>query len=91
MILSCDFSRRDVARPRRPRSPFPAYPAYTVPVLTFEDALHVDQEHDPTLMLERAVNGARSCNHSSKPGAIVHRVGQGQYSCTGVCQRDSYT
>eukprot|EP00966_Prymnesium_polylepis_P240025 5550203-Prymnesium_polylepis.1 len=39
------------------------------------DALHVDQEHDPTLMLERALNGgARSCNHSSKPRAIVHRV-----------------
>ena len=49
-------------------------------------ALHVDQEHDPTLMLERALNGARSCNHSSKPGAIVHRVIRDN---TGVCQRDS--
>ena len=49
-------------------------------------ALHVDQEHDPTLMLERALNGARSCNHSSKAGAIVHRVIRDN---TGVCQRDS--
>jgi len=51
-----------------------------------QDALHVDQEHNPTLMLERALNGARSCNHSSKPGAIVHRVIRDN---TGVCQRDS--
>eukprot|EP00966_Prymnesium_polylepis_P218284 5052385-Prymnesium_polylepis.1 len=39
-----------------------------------DDALQVDIEHDPTLMLECALNGARSGNHSSKPGAIVHRV-----------------
>jgi hypothetical protein len=31
-----------------------------------ERRLHVDQEHDPTLMLERALNGARSCNYPSK-------------------------
>ena len=50
------------------------------------DALHVDQEHDPTLMLERALNGARSCNHSSKPRAVVHRVIRDDVR---VCQRDS--
>ena len=52
------------------------------------DVLHVDQEQDPTRMLERALNGARSCNHSSKPRAIVHRVIRDN---TGVChcQRDS--
>eukprot|EP00966_Prymnesium_polylepis_P311466 7196257-Prymnesium_polylepis.1 len=38
-------------------------------------------------MLERALNGARSCNQSSKPGAIVHRVIRDNTS--GVCQRDS--
>ena len=50
------------------------------------DMLHVDQEHDPTRMLERALNGARSCNHSSKPRAIVHRVIRDDVR---VCQRDS--
>eukprot|EP00966_Prymnesium_polylepis_P072650 1686743-Prymnesium_polylepis.1 len=37
-------------------------------------------------MLERALNGARLCNHISKPRAIVHRVVRDN---TGVCQRDS--
>ena len=49
-------------------------------------ALHVDQEQDPTRMLERALNGARSCNHSSKPRAVVHRVIRDDVR---VCQRDS--
>jgi len=50
------------------------------------DVLHVDQEQDPTRMLERALNGARSCNHSSKPRAVVHRVIRDDVR---VCQRDS--
>ena len=50
------------------------------------DMLHVDQEQDPTRMLERALNGARSCNHSSKPRAVVHRVIRDDVR---VCQRDS--
>ena len=53
---------------------------------TKSDVLHVDQEHNPTLMLERALNGARSCNHSSKPRAVVHRVIRDDVR---VCQRDS--
>ena len=53
---------------------------------TVSDVLHVDQEQDPTRMLERALNGARSCNHSSKPRAVVHRVIRDDVR---VCQRDS--
>eukprot|EP00966_Prymnesium_polylepis_P027958 646512-Prymnesium_polylepis.1 len=37
-------------------------------------------------MLERALNGARSCKRSSKPRAIVHRVIRDSIC---VCQRDS--
>eukprot|EP00966_Prymnesium_polylepis_P306441 7081267-Prymnesium_polylepis.1 len=37
-------------------------------------------------MLERTLNGARSCNHSSKTRAFVHRVIRDN---TGVRQRDS--
>ena len=57
-----------------------------VPLRACMDVLHVDQEQDPTRMLERALNGARSCNHSSKPRAVVHRVIRDDVR---VCQRDS--
>ena len=81
----CSRNSKPFSRNRAPHRVTSRFVGFVYPV-SCVDALHVDQEHDPTLMLERALNGAHSCNHSSKAGAIVHRVIRDN---TGVCQRDS--